>query len=57
MGGEVARGVWVCEGCVTIGVVMFLCLSGKLPFPGENTDEIFNNVMFKELHIHNDPDL
>ena len=36
---------------------MYLCLSGKLPFPGESTDEIFNNVMFKDLNLFDDPDL
>ena len=25
----------------SLGVVMYLCLSGKLPFPGESTEEIF----------------
>lgn len=41
----------------SVGVVMYLCLSGKLPFPGESTEEIFNNVMFKELNLFDDPDL
>lgn len=41
----------------SVGVVMYLCLSGKLPFPGESTDEIFNNVMFKDLNLFDDPDL
>lgn len=41
----------------SIGVVMYLCLSGKLPFPGETTEEIFKNVMYKEINLHADPDL
>lgn len=36
---------------------MYLCLSGRLPFPGESTDEIFQNVLYKELHIFDDPGL
>ena len=28
----------------SLGVVMYICLVGKLPFPGESTEEVFHNV-------------
>jgi hypothetical protein len=34
-----------------------VCLSGKLPFPGNSTDEIFANVLHKDLMIFKDPKL
>jgi serine/threonine protein kinase len=36
---------------------MYVCLSGVLPFPGNSTDEIFQNVLFKDLMIFEDPKL
>jgi hypothetical protein len=36
---------------------MYVCLSGKLPFPGSSTDEIFKNVLYKDLMIFQDPKL
>ena len=41
----------------SLGVVMYVCLSGKLPFPGNSTDEIFKNVLHKDLMIFTDPKL
>ena len=41
----------------SLGVVMYVCLSGKLPFPGSSTDEIFKNVLYKDLMIFQDPKL
>jgi len=35
----------------SLGVVMYVCLSGKLPFPGNSTNEIFSNVLYKDLMI------
>jgi serine/threonine protein kinase len=28
----------------SLGVVMYICLIGKLPFPGNSTEEVFMNV-------------
>ena len=41
----------------SLGIVMYVALSGKLPFPGESTQEIFENVIQKELDIENDMDM
>jgi len=41
----------------SLGVVLYLCLSGKLPFPGESTEEIFQNVLYKDLNLFYDPEL
>ena len=41
----------------SLGVVMYVALSGKLPFPGESTQEIFENVIQKNLDIEGDMDL
>lgn len=41
----------------SLGVVMYVCLAGKLPFTGHTTQEIFNNVLNKDLNIFKDPKL
>lgn len=41
----------------SLGVVMYVCLAGKLPFTGHTTQEIFSNVINKDLNISQDPKL
>lgn len=36
---------------------MYVCLTGVLPFPGNSTDEIFQNVLNKDLIIFKEPKL
>ena len=36
---------------------MYVCLAGKLPFTGNTTQEIFANVLNKDLNIFKDPKL
>lgn len=33
-----------------MGVVMYILLSGKVPFPGESNKEIIENVLKAEFH-------
>jgi calcium-dependent protein kinase len=40
----------------SLGIVLYVCLSGKLPFTGESTDQIFQTVLQKDLLIYDDPD-
>jgi len=40
----------------SLGIVFYVCLSGKLPFTGESTDQIFETVIKKDLLIYDDPD-
>jgi calcium-dependent protein kinase len=39
-----------------MAVCMYICLSGKLPFQGKTKEEVFMNILNKELDIFNDPD-
>ena len=40
----------------SIAVVMYICLSGKLPFKGSTKEEVFMSILNKELNIYQDPD-
>jgi len=37
-----------------MGVVMYILLSGKVPFPGRNELEIIGNVIKGEFHFNHD---
>jgi serine/threonine protein kinase len=37
-----------------MGVVLYILLSGKVPFPGDSNKEIIENVMKGEYHFHHD---
>jgi serine/threonine protein kinase len=37
-----------------MGVVMYILLSGKVPFPGRNELEIIGNVIKGEYHFNHD---
>jgi serine/threonine protein kinase len=37
-----------------MGVVLYILLSGKVPFPGESNKEIIENVMKGEYHFNHD---
>lgn len=37
-----------------MGVVMYILLSGKVPFPGRNEFEIISNVLKGEFHFNHD---
>ena len=37
-----------------MGVVMYILLSGKVPFPGRNEVEIIGNVIKGEYHFNHD---
>jgi myosin-light-chain kinase len=37
-----------------MGVVLYILLSGKVPFPGRNELEIINNVVKGEFHFNHD---
>lgn len=45
------RQVTTASDLWSLGVVMYVCLAGRLPFPGHTTDEIFSNVLKKDLRI------
>lgn len=38
----------------SIGVVLYILLSGKVPFPGESNKEIIENVLKAEYHFNHD---
>jgi serine/threonine protein kinase len=37
-----------------MGVVLYIMLSGKVPFPGESSKEIIENVLKGEFHFNHD---
>jgi hypothetical protein len=37
-----------------MGVVLYILLSGKVPFPGESNKEIIENVMSGKFHFLHD---
>jgi hypothetical protein len=37
-----------------MGVVLYILLSGKVPFPGESNKEIIENVLRGEYHFHHE---
>jgi hypothetical protein len=37
-----------------MGVVLYIILSGKVPFPGESNKEIIENVIRAEYHFEYD---
>lgn len=37
-----------------MGVVLYIMLSGKVPFPGESNKEIIENVKLGEFHFNHD---
>jgi calcium-dependent protein kinase len=37
-----------------MGVVLYILLSGKVPFPGESNKEIIENVLKGEYHFNHD---
>ena len=38
-----------------MGVLLYILLSGKVPFPGESNKEIIENVIRGEYHFNHDP--
>ena len=38
-----------------MGVVLYILLSGKVPFPGESNKEIVENVLKAEFHYNHEP--
>lgn len=38
----------------SMGVVSYILLSGKVPFPGDNNKEIIENVLKAEFHYNHD---
>lgn len=38
-----------------MGVVTYILLSGKVPFPGDNNKEIIENVLKAEFHFNHEP--
>lgn len=38
----------------SMGVVLYILLSGKVPFPGESNKEIIENVIKGEYHFGHD---
>lgn len=51
------RQVTLASDLWSLGVVMYVCLAGKLPFTGQSTEEIFANVLSRDLNIFTDPKL
>lgn len=41
----------------SLGIIMYICLAGKLPFSGENTKHIINEITNKDLKIEDDANL
>ena len=37
-----------------MGVVLYIVLSGKVPFPGDSNKEIIENVLRAEYHFNHD---
>ena len=37
-----------------MGVVLYILLSGKVPFPGDSNKEIIENVLRGEYHFEHD---
>lgn len=37
-----------------MGVVLYILLSGKVPFPGDSNKEIIENVLAGEYHFNHD---
>jgi serine/threonine protein kinase len=38
-----------------MGVVLYIMLSGKVPFPGNNEVEIIGNVLKGDFHFNHEP--
>jgi serine/threonine protein kinase len=38
-----------------MGVVLYILLSGKVPFPGDSNKEIVENVLRGEYHFNHEP--
>lgn len=38
----------------SMGVVLYILLSGKVPFPGESNKEIIENVLKGEYHFNHE---
>jgi serine/threonine protein kinase len=38
----------------SMGVVLYILLSGKVPFPGDNNKEIIENVLAGEYHLEHE---
>jgi serine/threonine protein kinase len=38
-----------------LGVVLYILLSGKVPFPGESNKEIIENVLRADYHFEHEP--
>lgn len=38
-----------------MGVVLYIMLSGKVPFPGNNEIEIIENVIKGDFHFNHEP--
>jgi serine/threonine protein kinase len=38
-----------------MGVVLYIILSGKVPFPGDSNKEIIENVLNGEYHFNHEP--